>query len=43
MNERDPMVKNMEKMAANFSIDQEWTLPEAAVMENAKLYQEKKE
>ena len=38
----DPMVKNMEKLAADFSTDPEQTLPEAAVMESAKSYREKK-
>lgn len=42
MNELAPMVKNMEKLAANFSADPEQTLPEAAVMESAKSYREKK-
>lgn len=42
MNELAPMVKNMEKMASDFSADPEQTLPEAAVMESAKLYREKK-
>ena len=36
------MVKNMEKLAANFSADPDQTLPEAAVMESAKSYWEKK-
>lgn len=36
MNELAPMVKNMEKLAADFSADPEQTLPEAAVMESAK-------
>ena len=38
MNELAPMVKNMEKLAADFSADPEQTLPEAAVMESAKSY-----
>ena len=42
MNELAPMVKNMEKLAADFSADPEQTLPEAAVMESAKSYREKK-
>ena len=42
MNELAPMVKNMEKLAVDFSADPEQTLPEAAVMESAKLYREKK-
>lgn len=43
MNELAPMVKNMEKLAAGFSDDPEQTLPEAAVVESAKSYREKKE
>lgn len=42
MNELVPMIKNMEKLAADFSTDPEQTLPEAAVMESAKSYREKK-
>ena len=42
MNELAPMVKNMEKLAADFSADPEQTIPEAAVMESAKSYREKK-
>ena len=42
MNELAPMVKNMEKLAADFSADPEQTLPEAAVMESARSYREKK-
>lgn len=42
MNELAPMVKNMEKLAADFSVDPEQTLPEASVMESAKSYREKK-
>ena len=42
MNELAPIVKNMEKLAADFSADPEQTLPEAAVMESAKSYREKK-
>lgn len=42
MNELAPMVKNMERLAADFSADPEQTLPEAAVMESAKSYREKK-
>lgn len=37
-----PMVKNIGRLAADFSTDPEQTLPEAAVMESAKSYQEKK-
>lgn len=42
MNEFAPMVKNMEKLAADFSTDPEQRLPEAAVVESAKSYREKK-
>jgi len=42
MNELAPMVKNMEKLASDFSADPEQTLPEATVMESAKSYREKK-
>ena len=42
MNELAPMVKNMEKLAADFSADPEQMLPEVAVMESAKSYREKK-
>lgn len=42
MNELAPMVKNMERLAADFSADLEQTLPEATVMESAKSYREKK-
>ncbi len=42
MNELAPMVKNMERLAADFSADPEQTLPEAAVVESAKSYREKK-
>ena len=42
MNELAPMVKDMEKLAADFSADPEKMLPEAAVMESAKSYREKK-
>lgn len=42
MNELAPMVKDMEKLAADFSADPEQMLPEAAVMESAKSYREKK-
>lgn len=42
MNELAPMVKNMERLAAEFSTDPEQTLPEAAIMESAKSYREKK-
>ena len=36
------MVKNMERLAAEFSADPEQALPEAAIMESAKSYREKK-
>ena len=42
MNELAPMVKNMERLAAEFSANPEETLPEVAVMESAKSYREKK-
>lgn len=42
INELAPMVKNKEKMAADFSADPKQTLPETAVMESAKSYREKK-
>lgn len=42
MNELAPMVKNMERLAAEFSTDPEQALPEAAIMESAKSYREKK-
>lgn len=42
MNELAPMVKNMERLAAEFSTDPEQTLPEVAIMESAKSYREKK-
>ncbi|MBS6195136.1 MAG: plasmid recombination protein [Clostridiales bacterium] len=42
MNELTPMVKNMERLAAEFSANPEETLPEVAVMESAKSYREKK-
>ena len=38
MNELVPMVKNMERLAAEFSANPEETLPEVAVMESAKSY-----
>ena len=37
-----PMVKNMEKMAADFSEDPERLLPQPAPLESAKAYREKK-
>lgn len=42
MKELAPMVKNMERLAADFSTDPEQTLPEATVLESAKSYREKK-
>ena len=42
MNELAPMVKNMERLAAEFSANPEETLPEVAVTESAKSYREKK-
>ena len=42
MNELVPMVTNMERLAAEFSIDPEKALPEAATLELAKTYREKK-
>ena len=42
MNELAPMVKNMERLAGEFSANPEETLPEVAVMESAKSYREKK-
>lgn len=42
MNELAPMVKNMERLAEEFSTDPERTLPEAVIMESAKSYREKK-
>ena len=42
MKELAPMVKNMERLAAEFSANPEETLPEVAVMESAKSYREKK-
>lgn len=42
MNELAPMVKNMERLASEFSANPEETLPEVAVMESAKSYREKK-
>ena len=42
MNELAPMVKNMERLAAEFSTDPEQALPEVTIMESAKSYREKK-
>lgn len=42
MNELAPMVKNMERLAAEFSANPEESLPEAVMMETAKSYREKK-
>ena len=42
MNELAPMVKNMERLASEFSANPEESLPEAVMMETAKSYREKK-
>lgn len=42
INEVSSMVKNMKRLAADFSSDPEQTLLEVAVVESAKLYREKK-
>ena len=42
MKELAPMVKNIERLAADFSTDPEQTLPEANILESAKSYREKK-
>ena len=42
MKELAPMVRNMERLAADFSTDPEQTLPEANALESAKSYREKK-
>lgn len=42
MKELAPMVKNMERLAIDFSTDPEKALPEAAMLELAKTYREKK-
>ena len=42
MNELAPMVNNMERLASEFSANPEESLPEAAMMETAKSYREKK-
>ena len=43
MNELAPMVKNMERLASEFSANPEESLPEAVMMETAKSYREKKQ
>ena len=43
LKELAPAVKNMERMAADFSADPEEILPEAGTLESAKSYREKKE
>ena len=42
LDELAPMVKNMERLAAEFSDDPEQVLPEAGAMESGKVYREKK-
>ena len=42
INELAPMVKNMERLAAEFSANPEELLPEAAIVETGKAYREKK-
>ena len=42
MNELAPMVKNMERLASEFSANPEESLPETAMMETEKSYREKK-
>lgn len=42
IDELAPMVKNMERLAAEFSADPEEILPEAAIVETRKAYREKK-
>ena len=42
LNDMAPMLKNMEKLAADFSEDPERLLPETAPLESAKAYREKK-
>ena len=42
MEELAPMVKNMERLAAEFSDDPEQVLPDAGAMESGKAYREKK-
>lgn len=42
LDELAPMVKNMERLAAEFSDDPEQVLPEAGAMESGKAYREKK-
>jgi hypothetical protein len=42
MNELAPKLKNVEKLAAQFSADPEELLPEAGALETARSYREKK-
>lgn len=42
MNELAPMIKNMERLASEFSANPEESLPEAVMMETAKSYRKKK-
>ena len=42
MDDVAPLLKGMEKLAANFSDDPERTLPEAGTLESARTYREKK-
>ena len=42
LNDMAPMLKNMEKLAADFSEDPERLLPQPAALESAKTYREKK-
>ena len=42
INELAPMVKNMERLAAEFSANPEELLPEAVIVETGKAYREKK-
>ena len=42
LKELAPAVKNMERLAADFSADPEEILPEAGTLESAKSYWEKK-
>ena len=42
LKELAPAVKNMERLAADFSADPEEILPEAGTLESAKSYREKK-
>ena len=42
LKELAPVVKNMERLVADFSVDPEEILPEAGTLESAKSYREKK-